>query len=479
MVGVENSKDELMEAPRGTRSQSPIGAPMKDVQALVVDDDHQIRLTVQAALRGHGFSTVFATTAEEGLAVTRGRRFEVVLLDLRLPGMQGLEMLENLRRLPHPPETVVVTGRPEPASAVEAMKLGAYDYLSKPFDVLKLVSTLKNAAAKCRLSRENTTLKHVVQQQEPYSRGPIIAASNEMKEVLSTVERIAPSDASVLIQGETGTGKGLTAKLIHNQSARTQAPHLHINCSALNDPLLESELFGHEKGSFTGATDAKLGLFEVADGGTLFLDEVGEMSPAMQAKLLQVLDDGELRRVGGTSVVKVDVRIVAATNKDLETEAAEGRFRKDLLFRLNVVNLHLPPLRQRKDDIPGLVGLYLERYRLPGQEVKTLTERAMAELCDYAWPGNVRELANVIEGMVLLAATDELDIDNLPPSLSASQSCPPEDEQAVPVSMAEIQRRHVIRTLRYTGGKKAPAARLLGIDIKTLSSKIRRYGIVL
>ena len=456
---------------------------MKNIETLVIDDDLQMRLTVESVLEGEGFAARFAATAEEGLEVAKGRLFEVVLLDLHLPGMNGLEMLERLRELPQSPETVVLTGRPDLDTAVEAIKLGAYDYLSKPFDAFKLVSTLKNAAAKYRLKRENAALKHTVSRHSPSPSGLVVADSAEMRTVLEVIERIAPSDASVLIQGETGAGKGLMAKLIHSRSLRSGEAHLHINCSALSDTLLESELFGHEKGSFTGATTAKPGLFEVADGGTLFLDEVAEMSQAMQAKLLQVLDNGELRRVGGTSFLKVDVRIISATNKDLEKEVAEGRFRRDLLFRLKVVNLVLPPLRKRREDIPALICLYLERYRLPGQPVRTLTSSAMARLCEHSWPGNVRELANVIEGLVLLAQNDEIQLSDLPPSLTGSRAAGNDGQdreagaETEPVPLAEIQKRHVIRTLRYTGGKKAPAARLLGIDVKTLYSKIRKHEI--
>ncbi len=450
---------------------------MKNIEALVIDDDLQMRLTVESALEGEGFAARFAATAEEGLEVAKGRHFEVVLLDLHLPGMNGLEMLTSLRELPQPPETVVLTGRPDLDTAVEAIKLGAYDYLSKPFDAFKVVSTLKNAAAKYRLRRENAALKHTVSRHLPSPGGRVVANSDEMKTVLRVIERIAPSDASVLILGETGVGKGLIAKLIHSRSLRSSEPHLHINCSTLNEALLESELFGHEKGSFTGAATAKPGLFEVADGGTLFLDEVAEMSPAMQAKLLQVLDNGELRRVGSTSFVNVDVRIVSATNRDIERQVAEGRFRRDLLFRLNVVSLELPPLRERREDIPALVHLYLDRYRLPGQSVRTLAAPAMARLHQYSWPGNVRELANVIEGLVLLAQSDEIQLSDLPPSLSAPGVADAEVDDIEPLPLAEIQKQHLIRTLRYTGGKKAPAARLLGIDVKTLYSKIKAYEI--
>ncbi len=451
----------------------------KFIEALVIDDCPQVRAAVAGALRNHEFTLRAVATAEEGLEVVKRQRFEIVVLDLLLPGIQGLEMLTALRELPQPPEVVVLTGKPELDTAVQAIKAGAYDYLSKPFDPFKLTATLRNAAAKYRLSRENVALRHTVSKHYADSGGVVIADSEAMKQILQVIDRVAPSEASVLIRGETGAGKGLMAKLIHSRSSRAQEPHLHINCSALNDSLLESELFGHEKGSFTGAASAKPGLFEVADGGTLFLDEVAETSPAMQAKLLQVLDNGEIRRVGGTSFIKVDVRIISATNKDLEEEVAEKRFRQDLLFRLNVVGLDLPPLRQRREDIPGLIHLYLDRHRLPGEEVKAISDSAMSRLCNYDWPGNVRELANVIEGLVLLTPGARLGESDLPDYIFGlrNRSELPADE--APASLAQMQRAHLTRALRYTEGKKAPAARLLGIDVKTLSSKVKKYEIEL
>ena len=306
----------------------------------------------------------------------------------------------------------------------------------------------------------------------------IIAESPEMKTVLATVERVAVSNASVVIQGETGVGKGLIAKVIHRESRRPDKPFIHLNCSALTDPLLDSELFGHEKGAFTGATAAKPGLFEVADGGTLFLDEVSEMSRGMQAKLLQVLDSGELRRVGGTTFREVDVRIVAASNKDLNREVRAGRFRNDLLYRLEVVKLIIPPLRKRQADIPGLVALYLRRFSRPDPPKKKISAEALESLCASEWPGNVRELANTIERALLLAPGDEIrPEDVIPRPKPEAESAT--DSPAEPISLAEAERLAILRALQHTGGKKAPAARLLGINVKTLSRKIQIYGIPL
>jgi transcriptional regulator with PAS, ATPase and Fis domain len=304
----------------------------------------------------------------------------------------------------------------------------------------------------------------------------ILGESQAMRFLLEMVQRVAGSSAPVLISGETGTGKGLIARTLHQASPRGDQPFLVINCSAFQDQLLESELFGHEKGAFTGAASAKAGLFEVAHRGTVFLDEVAEMSPAMQAKLLQVLDTGELRRVGGTKERRVDTRIFAATNKDLHEEVRAGRFREDLFFRLNVVSLAVPPLRDRKEDIPPLVEHFFRQFRLPGQQKKSVSPEVMRLLMQYAWPGNVRELANTIERLVLLAPGTIIVPEDLPSNIRPTLDLPSEEGDA-PLPLAEVERISIIRALRYTEGKKAPAARLLRIDVKTLTHKIERYNI--
>jgi transcriptional regulator with PAS, ATPase and Fis domain len=299
-----------------------------------------------------------------------------------------------------------------------------------------------------------------------------------MAAVLAVVERIAAADANVLIEGESGTGKGLVAQTIHQQSPRARGPFLAVNCSGFQDQLLESELFGHEKGAFTGAVALKQGLFEVADRGTLFLDEVAEMTPAMQAKLLQVLDSREFRRVGGTRLHRADVRIVAATNKHMQEEVAAGRFREDLYYRLNVVGILVPPLRERREDIPILAAHFLARSQGSGRPRKTLSPESLRLLGEYAWPGNVRELSNLMERLAILAPGEVIQPEDLPATLSASRVSLP-TAPAGPALLSEMERAHIARVLQDTGGKKLQAARLLGIDIKTLNKKVRDYGIPL
>jgi DNA-binding NtrC family response regulator len=392
-----------------------------------------------------------------------------------MPGIGGMETLRRIRDSGAAAEVVVLTGYPDVGSAIEAMKLGAYDYLTKPFKLAEVEVVLRRAADRKRLQKENVALRRMVAQRagEPL----VVAKSAAMERVLESVARIAATDANVLIEGESGTGKGLVARTIHQQSRRREAPFLALNCSGFQDALLESELFGHERGAFTGATSAKPGLFEVSEGGTLFLDEVAEMSPAMQAKLLQVLDSREMRRVGGTRLQRVDVRIVAATNKRLAEEVRAGRFREDLYYRLNVVHVDLPPLRSRREDIPVLIEHFLDRFRGSAGRARSIAPEAMERLTRYAWPGNVRELGNMVERLAILTPGDVIGPDDLPPAVQAVAS--PAGPVAGPASLSEMEREHIARVLAHTGGKKMQAARLLGIDLKTLNKKIKDYGIPL
>lgn len=444
------------------------------IQVLVVDDEKPTRVLMERELPQSGCAVVAVENGEEALELLSRQEFDVVLLDLKMPGLGGVETLRRLRSSGVTAEVVVLTGHPDVDTAVEAMKLGAYDYLTKPFRLSEVEIVLRRAAEKRRLQAENVALRHIVDRGD--ASHVILGESPAMRSLLELVRRVAASNAPVLITGETGTGKGLIAKALHQASLRVGKPFLAINCSAFQDQLLESELFGHERGAFTGAVTAKAGLFEVADGGAVFLDEVAEMSPAMQAKLLQVLDTGELRRVGGTRQRRVDTRILAATNKDLEQEVRASHFREDLLFRLNVVSLPVPPLRERKEDIPILVDYFLRRFQLPGQPLRSLSPEALGLLMHYTWPGNVRELANTIERLVLLCPGTIIQPDDLPSNIRPSADLPVQ-EGDVPLPLAEIERLSIIRALRYTGGKKAPAARLLGIDVKTLTHKIQRYAI--
>ncbi|MCZ6551728.1 MAG: sigma-54 dependent transcriptional regulator [candidate division NC10 bacterium] len=444
------------------------------IEVLVVDDERPTRILMERELPQSGCKVVAVPSGEEALEVLSRQEFDVVLLDLKMPGLGGVETLRRLRTSGVTAEVVVLTGHPDVDTAIEAMKLGAYDYLTKPFKLSEVEAVLRRAAEKRQLQEENTALRRIVGRRDTGS--VILGESQAMRFLLEMVERVAGSSAPVLISGETGTGKGLIARTLHQASPRGDQPFLVINCSAFQDQLLESELFGHEKGAFTGAASAKAGLFEVAHRGTVFLDEVAEMSPAMQAKLLQVLDTGELRRVGGTKERRVDTRIFAATNKDLHEEVRAGRFREDLFFRLNVVSLAVPPLRDRKEDIPPLVEHFFRQFRLPGQQKKSVSPEVMRLLMQYAWPGNVRELANTIERLVLLAPGTIIVPEDLPSNIRPTLDLPSEEGDA-PLPLAEVERISIIRALRYTEGKKAPAARLLRIDVKTLTHKIERYNI--
>jgi len=446
-----------------------------EIRVLVVDDERPIRFLMEKELPRADCAVTGAESGEDALDRLRSQEFDVVLLDLKMPGIGGLETLRRIRESDATVEVVVLTGHPDVTTAIEAMKLGAYDYLTKPFKLAEVEIVLRRAAERRRLSRENTALRRMVAQrgQPPL----VLGRSRAMVGVLATVERIAAADANVLIEGESGTGKGLIAQTIHQRSPRSSGPFLVVNCSGFQDQLLESELFGHEKGAFTGAVALKQGLFEVADRGTLFLDEVAEMSPAMQAKLLQVLDSREFRRVGGTRLHRADVRIVAATNKSMQREVESHRFREDLYYRLNVVNILVPPLRERREDIPILAEHFLARFQASAGMRKTLSADAMQSLVAYAWPGNVRELSNIIERLVILTPGGVIGAEELPSNIRF----PPRGAPAAassPVSLAEMERVHIARVLQETGWKKMQAARLLAIDLKTLNKKIRDYNLV-
>ena len=444
------------------------------INVLVVDDERPTRLLMERELPQAGCSITSVENGERALEQLLVQDFDVVLLDLKMPGIGGMETLRRIRDSGASAEVVVLTGHPDVDSAIEAMKLGAYDYLTKPFKLAEVEVVLRRAAERKRLRSENTALRRMVAQRAP---APLLVGRSEaIRAVLEVVGRVAPTDASVLVAGESGTGKGLLARAIHQGSPRASAPFLVVNCSAFQDQLLESELFGHEKGAFTGATVVKPGLFEVADRGTLFLDEVGEMSPSMQAKLLQVLDSGELRRVGGTRAHRVDVRIIAATNKDLAHEVRAGRFREDLFHRLNVISVTLPPLRERKEDVPLLIEHFMRQLRLTGRKPKTLSTEALQALCAYSWPGNVRELANTLERVMILTRGEIIGPEDLPPNVR-SPVVAAEDPSGGLASLAEMERLHIARVLAQTGGRKMKAADLLGIDLKTLNHKIKLYKI--
>ncbi len=442
------------------------------MRALVVDDDHDVRTFLASVLAKQNVAVVTAGSGAEAMAVLGREEFDVVLLDLRLLDASGLDVLRWARGAEVDTEFIVLTGHADVETAVEAMRLGAYDFLAKPCRNSELLEVVGKAAEKKSLRRENVALKEVMRRD---GLPRLVGESRVVREVLAVSERVAASDSPVLIQGESGTGKELVARTIHLQSPRAGHPFVSVNCGALPDTLLETELFGHRRGAFSGAVASRVGLFEAADGGTLFLDEIGEMSPAMQVRLLRALDSGEVRRVGEERAFHVNVRIVGATAKDLSHEAGEGRFRCDLFYRVSTVIVPVPPLRARRDDVPLLVRHFATAAVRDGRTLSFSSE-AMALLVNYDWPGNVRELRNVIERQQILHRGDEVQPDDLPVELRSSRPRPvPAESPLVP--LAEIERRHVDHVLAATGWNKTHAARILGVDIKTLNKKIRDFSL--
>ncbi len=446
---------------------------------LVLDDDDLIRTVVAERLARRGYDVSTARSLEEARALLRRVQPDAALLDIRLPDGEGTEILDELSRGSDVP-CVMITAHATVESAVAALKRGAEDYLEKPFSLDRLEATLQRTLERTRLRRE----VHALRRQGERS-GEVIGTSPAMRDVLDLVERIAPAEGStVLLVGETGTGKGVTARLIHRLSPRADHPFVHVTCSALAESLMESELFGHEKGAFTDARSLKRGLVEVAGGGSLFLDEIGELSPAVQSKLLRFIEEKAFRRVGGTEDLKVDVRIVAATNRTLDEEVAAGRFRADLYYRLRVLPIELPPLRHRRSDIPLLAAAFLERFNGEFRKrIQGFTPEAADLLRRYAWPGNVRELHNVVERAVLLTEGDAIHPDALPPEVrAAGDDAGPGRGPAVElgpggVDLEELERGLLLEALRRTEGNRTEAGRLLGLSRHQIRNRLKKYGV--
>jgi len=461
---------------------------MPDVfHVLVVDDDTDVRGLLAAVLESDGVAKVTeAASGAEAMSFLGRDEFDVAVVDVQLPDHSGLEILRWARAAEIDTELIVLTGHADVETAVEAMRLGAYDFITKPCKNAELREVVLKAFEKKALRRENSALKEVITRRDGLPT--IVGSSAEIREVLAVIARVAGSDSPVLVQGESGTGKELVARSIHLQSPRAARPFVSINCGALPDTLLESELFGHKKGAFSGAINSRVGLFEAANGGTLFLDEVGEMSPAMQVRLLRVLDSGEVRRVGEERVFHVDVRVVAATAKDLSREAADGHFRWDLFYRVSTIVISVPPLRRRRSDIPMLVDHFVGHAR-KGKALRFSAD-AIDRLLEYGWPGNIRELRNLVERLHILHEGSEVRANDLPaefgnatPTVTAAAALParPAAAAAAPepggvmVPLAEVERRHVEQVLQATAWNKARAARVLEVDIKTLNKKIRDF----
>jgi DNA-binding NtrC family response regulator len=461
----------------GPARETLVHDPMADasspsIRLLIVDDDELFRETLARRFRRQGMTVTEAADAPSALAAAERSRWDVALLDLHLPGMEGVELLERLKARQPDLEVLLLTADSSIDAAIAAMKRGAYDYLTKPCNLPELEAQVEKAAEKARLVRREHQWVEQLRYESPRYR--LVGSSPPMREVARLLERAARTDATVLVRGPSGTGKELVARALHFNSLRRERPLVTINCAALQEKLLESELFGHEKGSFSGAVQAKPGLFEIAEGGTLFIDEVAEMAAALQAKLLRVLEDGHYRRVGGTREAHADVRIVAATNKRLEQEIAAGRFREDLYYRLNVITVAMPPLRERREDIPELVE-HLLTTRQVGPTRFQVQPEALRALQAYDWPGNVRELANVLERAQILGADGLITLDDLPEAIAAA--APAVDLAGEPLHLRTVLYRHVQEVLEKEQGNKVQAARVLGISRRKLYRLIQGRGL--
>jgi DNA-binding NtrC family response regulator len=438
------------------------------LEILLVDDDADLRADMAGYFAHQSYVVTQCASGEEALELLERRAVDVVVLDLLMPGMSGMEVLKELQHRHAECEVVVLTGEATVESAVEAMKLGAREYLTKPISLKELDRLVRKAHETGQLRKENLQLKAVLRHQQKPSK--IVGESPQMQELFRLIARVGPTDKPILIQGESGTGKELVARALHDASLVADKPLVVINCAALPETLLESELFGYEKGAFTGATGTKQGLFEVADGGTLFIDEIGELALGLQAKLLRVLEDGTLRRVGSVKERRVHVRLIAATNRDLSQEVNDKRFREDLFYRINVLTIYLPPLRQRAGDLRLLVE------HLTGPEWQ-LDPDVLPILERYSWPGNVRQLQNALDRAKILAEDDRIRAENLPQEIVSSAHARPAAVAASDVDLDTLTREHVLETYRRHGSNKARTARALGIGRRTLYRLLEKYHI--
>src|SRR5256885_9540807 len=442
---------------------------------LIADDDPGLRESLERTLTREGFRVILASDGGGALERLQGGGIDLVVTDLKMPGLTGIEVLRAAKAIAPDVDVILLTAFGTVEEAVKAMKDGAYDFLTKPFRREQLLKLISKALERRDLIEQNRALKK--QLEDLRAKGQVIGSSPAFRRMMTLVEQVADSSATVLIQGESGAGKELVASTIHRSSPRSRGPFVAVNCAALPETLLESELFGYEKGAFTGAAGRKEGRFELADGGTLFLDEVSDLSLVTQPKILRVLQEGEFDRLGGTHTIKVDVRLVAASNQDLVQMVKERRFREDLFYRLNVITVHVPPLRERREDIPMLAQHFLRVYAAKNnRRLDGLTDDALKRLEAWAWPGNVRELENVIERGVVLARGTQVDIADLPPEIAGATPLP---EGVVSVRNgtppAQVEQRLLDATLAATGGNKTLAAKLLGIDVRTVARKLERW----
>lgn len=451
---------------------------MTKPRVLIIDDEMAILDTLRILLKREGFEVFTANSGQKGLEAVGETQPDFVLTDIRMPGVSGIEILEATRELDPSIPVILMTAQASLQSAIQAVNQGAFHYIQKPFSNDELVVTCRRAAESRVLKRENKALKTEIRRRDATEVGRPSGKSPNFIEVLKLAETVAPTDSTVLISGASGTGKEVVARYIHTLSDRSGGPFVSINCGALPENLLESELFGHIKGSFTGAVRDKQGLFVAATAGTFFLDEVGEMTPATQVKVLRVLQEREVVPVGATEPIKVDVRIIAATNRDLEDEIRRGAFRSDLYYRLNVITLHLPPLSERLEDVPLLAEHFLARFAARrGKEAPHLSADALSALQAYDWPGNVRELENALERAAVLSSDGEIPVEHLPDRITAEKRRPLVSDTLPPnPSLEIIERAYILWVLQSEGGNKTRAAEVLGIDPSTLYRKLVRYG---
>ncbi len=449
----------------------------KDISVLIVDDEEAFRYMLSALLTNSGFAVETAGDGVAAINAVQNKLYDVVLCDVKMPKVDGVEVLRFIKANFPAIEVVMLTGMSDVKIAVECMRLGAYDYITKPTSADELLGTIQRALERRQLLIDNLVLRGTIDRlQGPFE---MVGESETFKKVLEIAAKVAPTESTVLIQGASGTGKELIATYIYQQSGRSTEPFVTLNCASIPDTLIESELFGHEKGAFTDARAMKQGIVEIANKGTLFLDEIGDISPIVQPKILRFIQSGEFRRVGGNTTLKADCRILSATNKNLADLVKEGKFRGDLLYRLNVITIDVPPLHKRKDDIPLLVASFLE-HRMKSRIKKRITPEALAILGEYDWPGNIRELENVIERAAILCRDDtirpeDLSLPSTPMALPAGAGS--EGKIGTTVPLKEIERMHIEGVLKNLRGNKAESAKVLGISLKTLYTKLQQYQI--
>jgi len=444
---------------------------------LIVDDDRPQREGLQRALADR-YEVLTADEAAKGYALLESRPVDVLLTDLKMPGDDGMKLLRRASSLSNPPVSIMMTAYGSIDNAVEAMKAGAYHYITKPVNLEELELVIERALKSRRIEAENVNLHEQLDQK--FGLENIVGQSPVMMQIFDIVQQVAPTRATVLIAGETGTGKELIAHALHNLSPRKNGPFVAVHAAALSSTLLESELFGHEKGAFTGAVERRVGRFELADGGTIFLDEVGEIEPAMQVKILRVLEERAFERVGGSKTINVDVRLVAATNRDLKKLVSEGKFRDDLFYRLSVVTVDLPPLRERREDIPILISAFIRQCSTDnGKPVREITQEAINTLMAYDWPGNVRELRNTIEQMVVLSRGERLTLRDVPAAIRAGADLTKISvvRPGVTMTVEEAERQLIVQALKETGGNRTTAANRIGMSRRTLHRKLKKYGL--